>query len=986
MRLDANPGHRLESSRISGVPMMSMSSAGRSAQYPDSARLLFVIRESSTGAERELANLATDAFLRHSYRKDVSELLSAGLEPMTAPTQWNGAALPFSRGRGALVRVGQAWALFALSSAAKDTDGIQNEFTEEFAKAMSRVRPHVVVTTSISRITRHGHHVSLALRSFTEHRPILECDEGVLDFQSPHADGEFQQWASYAAKDRNTIVARMEAGHRRAHRNGRFSFRGTFLPDGYLRTDDGRIVLSSATQVSILQDALRLLAMPDNSRHLVAQHIQASGAFFPRRKLPGNDPSQSINLPTAQDLVDRLLVHLDAYESGVLRIDRTPVLPVLFSSSNDGEFGSEGRGLAVSELFEYPLPLPSGGWASTEIFRAIRSSRGDFIERSRIATTDPHKTDHHLPLVGYRWRVGTQEWGLHSGSSGQNFRYYLACREADPKALRALPGEQEWRRSLRRGWGDLSQKDPRFVCSINAAELHRSLADSFGQMTDFVLTTATLGVQEKGGDAPATSQDAADALQLELRRATQDRDRAKSAFYLVPPEDSLRELFLGDLRTAEEKVSALSAALEDAEAASSWPDGGVDIKSDASPILMVLARLRSTPGPISSNVAAALQAVLYGFSMAFDAEAAETRWSASLALPSPEGSPVTYVRQEGSVRASPSRAARTTPAIRGQRALEKSARDRSLTPEEERDAAKELMRLGLLGTAAKCVLGAPIEVRQVVIHHLLGIARGTDVDPGFADLVLAGYQNARGKGQYSWNAAAGLRQSVLDIQAQEGSLDRHALMESMGAFKGWTAFYAQIRTAESTWLAPVLAERYYVAASKSGGQMVRIHARTCPHCGATVDIVARVRECPVGLLCSACLRMPVIDSPVFPRSYRRLAKRPQRSRATIRPQPTWWDALRLAVRQRPDVSLTVLGSMLNRPRWEIEEAVDILGLSVASRQDAADGWTDDVLRRAYIEEDRRLVDLADEMGISTGTLSKRLARAGIQKNPHGVKA
>lgn len=978
----------LPGASISGVPMMSTHTDSSGAWHPETRRLLFVVRESSTGAERELANLATDAFLRHSYRDDVAQLLRAGLEPLNAPTLWGGKALPFTRGRGALVRVGRAWALFALSSAAKDTDGIQNEFTQAFVAAMDEARPHAVITTSINRITRHGHHVSAAVRSFTKHKPILECDEGTLDFRSPLADGEFQVWASYATKDRNTIVARMEAGHRRAHKNELFSFAGTSLPDGYQRTTDGEVLLEPTVQVVKLNEVFGLLADPAMSVHKVALHLQASGVFFPRRSLPNGNADEPVTLDTAKDIVGRLISRLDTYETGRFSIDRTPVLPVYFTSRDDSDTDQE-PGDTAPERFDYQLPLPAGGWATPEQFAAIRSSRASFLERQRIAETNPHKNNAQRPLVGYRWRDGNDEWGLISGSRSSKPTYWLVRRGAAKEALNASPGSQAWRRSLRRGWHRVTVKDTRFVCAIDAASLHRSVADTFGTMTDFALELPSGGLvaPSEASSKAITAGDEVAALKVELGQAERIREKAKAAFYsLDDADDPLRPLFLRDLRLADEKVHRLSEALSAVRAPSASPrEQPSEVETDGSSNLLLLARLRSTTGKMPSADCAVLQALLYGFTVRFNPAVGDVAWSASLALPGSGGAPAAFVSGSGTARVLPSGASKLSPSVRGQQALLKSAEGAPLSQQQSRDARAELVRLGMQGTAAKSLLGAPDATRRILIHHLLQEAAPVEGDPAFAEMVLSRYLDNQDRGQYEWNAAAGSRQALLDVVAQAGPIDRFALMAALGVTSSWTQFYAQIRTAESDWLAPVLTERYYEGASKDGGQKVRVRPRTCPHCGSTVDIVARVRECPAGLLCSACLRMPVLDSPVFPRDYRSLAKRPQRSRAKRVPQPSWWADLRQACHNRPDANLTVLGDMLDRPRWQIEEAADVLGLAIASWGSFASGWSDEALRHAYLVEDRRLVDLADEIGVSTGTLSKRLAKAAALKRPRSPK-
>ena len=150
----------------------------------ESERVLFVLRESSTTAQKDLAGLALQVLLKHADREGVADLLEAGVEPLVEPRRWNGRHLPMSYGRASLVRVSPVtWAMYVLSSAAKDTDGDQNAFTEASVDVMNEIKPHVVVTGPMGRLVRSPNHSSRVSRALGSHQVVLLCQEGKIDFR-----------------------------------------------------------------------------------------------------------------------------------------------------------------------------------------------------------------------------------------------------------------------------------------------------------------------------------------------------------------------------------------------------------------------------------------------------------------------------------------------------------------------------------------------------------------------------------------------------------------------------------------------------------------------------------------------------------------------------------------------------------------------------------------------------------------------------------
>ena len=110
-----------------------------------------------------------------------------------------------------------------------------------------------------------------------------------------------------------------------------------------------------------------------------------------------------------------------------------------------------------------------------------------------------------------------------------------------------------------------------------------------------------------------------------------------------------------------------------------------------------------------------------------------------------------------------------------------------------------------------------------------------------------------------------------------------------------------------------------------------------------------------------------------PRYYRDLALRPQARRGLIDP-PDWWNGLARAVDERPDANVTVLARMLKRRRWEIQVGAEALQMVIANAGEVSERWTAERLREEYVVKGRRLTDLADELGVSVGTLTKTLRK------------
>lgn len=952
-------------------------------RYDDDQRVLFVLRESSTGAVHELASLASMVLGRHDYRSGVGALVSAGVAPLREPAAYSGKPVPVAQGSASLIQTGNSWIFYALTSAAKDTESGDNPFTEALVGEIRRIRPHVIVTGSISRLVRHEHHISSLARALSSVKPILECNERHIDFRrNPSAGAEFTEIATHAIRDRSITVARLETGRFATANRGLYPFQEFTLPIGYRRARDKSIVLMGAPQQAALRRAFELLADPTKSMGAVASVLVASNAFMTRKAGSDTSPLHPLTKRNASLWVRRLVDRIGTWERGV------HVMHQKSSSIAHDVVMLEDVDGPIIATYEFELPLPPGGWATPEVFAAVRErGRKAEAKRNRIRQTSPEKQSHQMPLTGFRWRRADTEYGLSTRRGSENnktvSRYVLAVRAAAANAVAAQPGGRAWSKSLERGWGSPTSTSPQFRCYIDASQLHRSVASALGSLSSFEFEESAEILSDFASRSTSPSDTVREerkAVEQELNRAQVVRRRAREAMYSTDRDDPMYDVFKADYAAAvaSEKRIASSLAEVRTRPAPSVPKEPWSARPGD--FLVALAHLHEVTGALPQAVIKALHSLLSDFTVTYDAKRGEVEWSLRLRLLTHDGTGERLTRPiTGRVPIVSARRGQESLAQLEEQSLRRYMDDEEVGPDRHAPAATALRLRGITGRgAAQALLSAPLDVRAVVIAGLLDEPHERKFDPDFLDLLVRSYVRYPGT-RGPWNAAGERRQAVLDILANEGPTLRHELWQRLGGEETERVFDQHIRESGGTWLGVTVIERYYTAASKDSGQKVRVNCRTCPHCGGMIDIVARVAECPAGLLCSACLRMPVPGSPEFPECYRNLAARPQARRYVESSQPPWWADLSRAHAAYPSNPLTTLASSLGRPRHEVKAACEALGLSVKALGTISHEWSDARLRVEYVDRNRRLEDLAFELGVSTGTLTKRLRAAGISK-------
>lgn len=972
-------------SMSSGSASLRLLSAYGRPRYEDDRRLLFVLRESALNAEHELANMASVVLGQHNYRPEFAALAAAGIAPLREPHEWGGRILPVPKGSMSLIPAGNSWVLYALTSAVKDSAAGDNPFTTVFTRLLRELGPHAVVTRSVSRIVRHEDHVSAVAKALKECCTILDCTERVLDFRSHSAGADFVEIATDAIRERAGIVGRLESGVFTAADRGYYPFQVATLPIGYQRNQDREIVLGSAAQVKAVQRALKLLADPTVTVMEVANSLVAANAFRTAKAGRNSPETRPLYKNLSRQWVRRLLTRVNVYSEGIHIMQRTA------NSVSGGPSDLDGPAARPVAICRFDLTLPKGGWASPETFAAIRERAEGYSDRNRLRSTSPDKHSHQVPLAGYRWRKESTEYAVLSRRVGyaNGARYVLAARPMADYAIAAQAGGTNWTRSLARAWGQPSASDPETQCMVSSQDLHRSIARVLGGLSTFEFAeSATLLNLLGSSTSPMESiDDEVRAAEGEVKHAKVVRSRAQQAFYLAESDDPMLSVFKSDYAEAVQTIERLSARLDELRTRPSPIPAADSWSCSAGQFLAALARLHEFPDTLPRDVVSALHAVFYGFTLSYDRARGEVVWELALRLLTAEDSGERLTKMmSGRVAVSPVRLSHAGAAQLEGAAVRQALNDDVSDPQQRVHALAGLQARDVTGWgAASTLLDAPGCVRQVVIGHLLDEPADASLDPSYRALVLAAYLGNQGA-QFRWNAQAELRQPILDALAHRGPMEHSALMKSLAIDATWETFDGTLRRGDGSWLGIALTDRYFVGASKNSGQRIRVMCRTCPHCGGYVDVVARVRECSAGLLCSACLRMPIPDSPEFPPFYATLAARPQARRPVTGQEPGWWSDLRRLHAAHADMTLTVLASSLGKRRFEVQAACETLGIQVCMIGGISDVWSDARLRHEYLDRDRKLIDLAFEIGVSTGTLSKRLRRARITKYKERTQA
>ena len=292
-------------------------------------KALVVLRESAEYSHELLGALVTTTFTRFRDRLAHSEdFIDLGARPLTAPDdvpdEFSLIRIRFGRASAALVGREGVYALYAMTSAARDNDEGYNDFTLILCAALQMLRPKEVLVTSVSRLVRSVAHQPDLTRALTANCERLSTDVGEFALVGPGAQtGQMMlhMVAIIAASERDAIITRLGAGKITSIRRGVWLPGPRSVPLGYRLDADSRLVLDDG-QADLLRLALDLLADPKLTDGQIKRRLLDAGLGELRSQmLDANPYPDEEALP--RNIVRRLTKWLELYRTGVYRAPLT---------------------------------------------------------------------------------------------------------------------------------------------------------------------------------------------------------------------------------------------------------------------------------------------------------------------------------------------------------------------------------------------------------------------------------------------------------------------------------------------------------------------------------------------------------------------------------------------------------------------------------------------------------------------------------------
>lgn len=186
---------------------------------------------------------------------------------------------------------------------------------------------------------------------------------------------------------------------------------------------------------------------------------------------------------------------------------------------------------------------------------------------------------------------------------------------------------------------------------------------------------------------------------------------------------------------------------------------------------------------------------------------------------------------------------------------------------------RELVRTGYTDLAAGIIVRSDFgPLYAIAAHDLWGTPLPDDYDPRYVELVLTTYRSPA----FRWNPRRHSldctpRQQLVDAVAGAGGtaglLDVIELLATTKVDDQRIAIFSrQQQLGDAPPWEPAL-QRIGDWRQKRPRLSRFLSLQKCPHCDGHATKVVRVPEAPACVLCPACLRMPVDDSPAFPIDY-----------------------------------------------------------------------------------------------------------------------
>jgi DNA invertase Pin-like site-specific DNA recombinase len=771
-------------------------------------RHLVTMRESSGFDTSLMDGMIKQTMSKVNHLPGAVALGHAGVDVFRNPQLYNAHTTRRGGSRQVWVQVDDVLYFYSMGSAAKVDEKGDNFFVTELVDAIRTYKPKELWTVAFTRLVRSQMFAGALLEACEAHVRQLHCEVDIVT-STPEGKLIYSVLAMIAAAERDYIVRRHTAGRVIQWRRGNWIPIG--MPPGYRRAADGSLEVDP-DMVEPVREMLVLLADHSKSPRLLAREIGALGITTQKLRKRGLDVGGARN---RWEVIRTLLGWAKTLEKGSYTVYWPNPFPGV-----DNVAGVEVVPAAPIERFphgglplEYHLPVPEGGWASQEVFEAIRNR-----PRRRSGTGR-----HSSPLSGFfHTRTDTDETLMFAGQT------------EDYEVLRRPVGDREID-----GW----RNDPTVVriARINRTALHSSIATAViaavqqGLPAELDRTRYSVGMNFR--------VDPRESERRELRRRvdelTTQKDRAKRNADLTSDEDSAAE-FIRDYEQAGRELNRLERELE-RHTAVATDDRVLEFDSAAGLVVYAIAGLARNDTDDPRQLADSLRAVLSRETMTVDGPT--VTWELCIDIPHDDG-----VVTLGPIRG-------TVPNL--QPAPVKLPGARTATPPWMPNARKDLAAAGIKTLAASVAHASQQPDLVAVLVGDMAPVQLTHAD--WAIYVQATYRNPEFRWQPGkWQLDDERRQHLVDLLVAAGA--KLAVRDLKAA--GFTT--NEIKHLRANHDVP---DGHKIVRITSKGSRATAFALDCPHCGSPLDIVKRVPEVPHGVLCSNCRRSPDRHSPTFPNFY-----------------------------------------------------------------------------------------------------------------------
>jgi DNA invertase Pin-like site-specific DNA recombinase len=846
--------------------------AGAATVLPLSrTRTLLVARESSTSDLPLLENLLIQTVDHFHSLDGREEIRRAGVAPLARPSDFpGGRKIGKSATPTAVYWAKSTLVMLSQGSAASSNERGENEFTNNLIDLIDEHKPEQIVVATLSRLIRSSLFEGRLLEAIQRNRvQRVVSRELEIDFTSEIGLLLWKLFGAFAAMERNAIVMRLALGQIVRAEKGIWPWAPAALPLGWSLDADKKVALD-ADAASVVHSLVGWMGEGITNSE-IARRLAALGVSPPLLNsegrwlcLPGG-PKEGVEARFhwrgERGAISNLYGMLEAWESGEYLVQRSvgvhatslAGLPVL-----DASDGSRFVDIRV------PLPLPEGGFATADMFERAREER----ERKARQTGRPLDA-RQLPLLDGMNRAFEQEGGTVLLSSHKG---WLAGEGGSVYALR------EW-------IPDAEVASMPLLASMVPSELHQSLASA---AVEHLRNGALL---ERVDGAPDFAEATRTPLAYEELHWKQQRVAERLAAVDDEYRRTLRAAALAPTAEMQADLLQMAAALQSDKDAAEQEVTALQVERDqvAAPVPVwvagdliahVLAGLANTDQAVPGPVAAAISELITD--LQFNINAEDCTFSFSLRLPVDDGW-AAFGPISGSVR---NRVAdrtlaraqvverlreRTATWMTRDIAFSDLAGTQGRSGETQRfRVAEDLAALGLPPNSARLMTRLPVlDARRTIWAALNQESSPADVSPEFARHLVGTYLDPALTTKRWLGRQVEAEEYVQLLRSNGGSLSRQEVRE----FRDTTGKRPEIfvRGERAVAVGP---RRSGCFNSNCGSRDCRncgpVTLVICPHCNGWADHVLRVPECPPGLLCSTCRRMPVPDSPEFPQAYLRV--------------------------------------------------------------------------------------------------------------------